>query len=1129
MMDKVRNMLIMLLMLYVNVASAQRYSESSVLADGTIYKIGVASDAIYHLTYDDLVSWGIDPSTLNPKKISVFGNVSGMLPENNSTENYDDLTEMAIVVTGEDDGVFDEDDEIIFYAQSPVVWKYDKEHFYHQTNYYSDTSYIFLKIDNQQCGKRMTTEQPAEGDDFEEVTTFCDHQCHEVDMENHYKMGRKWYGETISGMTQPVMTFPFVFKNAIDSVEGFVYFGFVGSSKSENFSVRFAVNGTPVMDDVYVNKAGESVFGLDMKKEATFSVVDDQQNVSVEIIANNASSLVGLDYIGVNVWRRLRYENEQLVFSFVESVGHNKLNLLKIENSYDDILFLDVTDPLSPAKLDYSLESQTLQFMTQNGPKSYVVARPSDFKKVLSCQRIENQNLHARSDAEFADMLIITDKIFASQAEEIKTIHEETDGLVTAVAFVDEIYNEFSSGSLDVTGIRNYIRMIYRRSGNLKYVLLLGRGSCDYKDILGYSNNFVPPYEAVNSVQQINAYVSDDYFALMHDDEGESLKGKVDLGVGRIPVLTTDEADIAIAKIRRYIDSSKTMRSWRNDMVLISDNERKTYSKNCDVIDKIIDELMPAINVSKIYSDAYERKKNSDGSYSSPDATKEIMEKFSQGALMISYFGHGGVKGLSKSNLLKIDNIINLDNYDRLPFVATATCEFSAFDDPSFVSAGERLFKMNNGGAIAMYTSTRPTQSGQNLEVMKNLYRNILSDDNIHTMRMGDIIKGAKRDSPTNTSNFVSYVFFGDPALKFAYPLKNIEITSVNSRERKDYVVGAMATVTVSGYVADENGSLDTTFNGVVNVKMFDNKSQYTTLNNYNINDNEYTFNCHVDVLFEGKASVEKGLFSISYMIPKDVNLQKGNARLSLYAVDTINDVDANGYCNNIKIEGEASAAVDSKGPDIQLLWNGVEPDGSPVRYNGTLTAVIEDPQGIYHYNALIGRDITLTHVFEDMEKTENVNAYFEPCIDDFTKGYFDVDYQNLKSGIHVFSVSAWDTHGNNNEVSIEINVCGNDEHFSLVNVINSPNPMVDKTCFMFSCEKQEVNFDMTIKIYDLSGRLVNELKHNGLSSECSGVEWDGTDFSGNHLLPGVYVYNVYVKDSEGDEYFTNQKLIVGK
>lgn len=1121
-------LLIIALIFTFSVASAQRYSESSVLADGTIYKIGVVSDAVYHITYDDLVAWGISPSSLNPKKISLFGNVSGMLPENNSKENYDDLTEMTIIVKGEEDGVFNQGDEIIFYGQSPVTWNFENGYFKHQINYYSDTTFYFLKIDNQQFGRRMAVGEQAEGDDFYEVKTFCDHQYHEIDMENNLKMGRKWYGETISGQTQTMMTFPFLFKNAIVGKEGFVRFGFIGASSSENFNVRLAINGESVMEDVLVYKAGDYDFGKDLLKETTFFVSGDNSDASVEIIANNSSSLVGLDFIDINAWRRLRYENEPLNFTITESTGHDVLNLIKIENSSDDLLLLDVTNPLSPENLDYTFINNTIQYKASQGMKSYFLTNHDDFKNVLSCKKIDNQNLHCHSDADYAEMLIITDKIFAEQAEEIKTIHEDEDNMVSYIAYVDEIYNEFSSGTPDITGIRNFIRMVYERSESLKYVLLLGRGTCDYKNILGYSSNFVPPYESLNVVNQLNAYVSDDYYGLMGADQGEQLAGKVALGVGRIPVLDVAEAEVAVDKIRRYIDASKTMQSWRNDLVLVADNEKKTYAKHCDALAKIVDTVQPSINISKVYADVYVRKQNSDGSYCSPEATAEIMNKFSQGALMVTYFGHGGVKGLSKCKLFMLDDIKRLDNYDRLPFVATGTCEFSAFDAPTFVSAGEILFKMNEGGAIAMYTSTRPTFTDTNASIMKNLIRNAFISDRPRSRTMGEIVMETKKDNSSNSSNYVSYVFFGDPALKLAYPQENITITSINGREiNKDYVIGAMGSVDVCGKITDVEGNIDSTFNGYVNVKMFDNKSQFTTLNNYGIDNNEFSFTCHADVLFEGKASVKNGLFSITYNVPKNVNLQKGEARITLYAVDTTRMIDANGYFENIRIEGVADVIVDDKGPDIQLLWNGKTPDEMPVYCNGTLTAFINDPQGIYHYNSVVGRDITLTHVFNGVEEIKAVNKNFETDTDDFTKGSLKIDYKDLKTGIHEFVLTAWDTHENKNTQSITINVYGNNENMTLVNVVNSPNPFKDKTCFKFRCDKHGITFDMKIRIYDISGRLVNELSYNNLTSDCSEIEWDGNDFNGRQLTSGVYVYNIYVKDIDGDVYNTNQKMII--
>lgn len=1129
MMKFIRNILIFTaLVAVVEAASAQRRTETSVLADGTIYKIGVAADGIYQITYDDLVRFGISPATLNPKKISMFGNEAGMLPEANAKPCIDDLTEMDIIVTGEDDGSFDTDDKIMFYGQSPVTSKREGGLLLHQTNYYSDSTYYFLKIDNQQDGKRMSVRQQAESDDYVTVTDFVDLKYHEIDKDNHYKRGRKWYGEVISGQTQKTMTFPFSFANAEVGSVGRVNIGFIGASKSENIKVRFSVNGKQVMDDKTVAKVGDLLWGREYELNAPFNVDGDDVDVTIEIIADNSSSKVAVDFIDVNVSRLLRYENEQLAFGVSATSGHAVVNLLKIDNYYDDMVLLDVTNPLSPARLEYDVENQSLRRMSFPYENRCLLVRPSDFMSVASVKKIDNQNLHGPSDADFAEMLIITDRIFAEQAEEIKAIHEDEDGMVSAVAFVDEIYNEFSSGSQDVTAIRNYIRVINGRSESLKYVLLLGRGSCDYKNILGYSNNFVPPYESLNVISEIDSYVSDDYFGLMDPDEGEELIGKMDLGVGRIPVVDVAEAEIAVGKIRRYIDASRSMRSWRNDMVFISD-DKKSYAKNCDALEKIVDTLKPQINISKIYADAYVRQKKSDGSYYYPEATEAIMKRFSQGAMMITYLGHGGVKGLSQSNLLRIDNIVNFDNYDRLPFVVTATCEFSAFDDPSFVSAGERMFKMNDGGAIAMYTTTRPTYSSTNFTIMKNFYKSAFNSDRPRNSTIGEIVMHTKKLNSSNSSNYVSYVLFGDPALRLAYPKCDITVTSVNDYDlKKDFIVGAMETMTVCGMIANSDGNVDTAFNGVVDVEMFDNESTFWTLNNSGESGNEtMDFKYHSDVLFQGKASVVNGLFSIIYNVPRTVNHQKGKARLSLYAVDTLRSIDAHGYMNNLKVDGVATVATDNEGPDIQMFWNGQQQPGTAVAKYGVLTATISDPQGIYHYDNAIGRNIMLTHNSLSDNESRNVNAYFEPAIDDFTKGTLKIEFENLSSGMHEFVLDAWDTHDNSSRAVLNINVSDKSEILSIVDVVNSPNPFKDYTVFKFNCLKQNAVFDMTITIRDVLGRAVNVLQYNMLTSGYGEVEWDGCDNAGRHLIPGTYVYNVYVKDADGNVYLTNQKMIV--
>jgi len=810
----------------------------------------------------------------------------------------------------------------------------------------------------------------------------------------------------------------------------------------------------------------------------------------------------------------LCYEDELLSFS-VDVLTTPQVGLVNIDKAHDGAVIWDVTSPLNPKIQDFSITNGIVGFKRLfDDDNSFVMFDDSAVMRVSSMIHIDNQDIHSIADA---DMLIITDKIFTQQAEAIKAIHEEDEGLHSVVVFVDEIYNEFSSGSKDITAIRNFIKMVYSRTSNLKYVLLLGRGTNDYKNVEGYGCNFLPPYEAVNSINEIQAYVTDDYFALMDEEEGDECEGKVDIGVGRIPVRTPEEADGVVRKIMRYMDLTKSQGEWRNEVLLLSD-DKKSYEINSDGFELIIESGDTPLNVYKIYSDAYVRQTLTDGSFCYPDATSLLVNKLNEGVMMMTYLGHGGVKGLSASNIFRIKDIESLENYNKPPFVVTGTCEFSAFDDASFVSAGERLYTMERGGAIGMYTTTRPTSASINKVIVNNLLKNTFENGNIKNMTMGDIVYQTKRANVSNTTNYLSYVFFGDPALRFSYPEKNIVIDKINGIGATNKIsVSPMDTVRVEGWIADDNGALDVTFNGVVYTKMYDNKSTYTTLNNQGTYSNEYTFNNFTDVLYNGGFSVVNGRFSVVFLVPRSVNNQKNNARMSFYAIDTINGADANGFFKGISVVGSTSVLPDTEGPEISLTWDG----------KTHLSAAIHDPQGIYHYSSVIGRDLVLQIESRSYVKSLVVNDYYQQTVDDFTSGKLEIDLELLEGGDNIITLRAWDTHDNSNEASITVTIDDNELVKSMRNVLNYPNPFTESTCFTIDYDKDNVTVDIDIFIYDVMGRVVNKLEYNDLNVNNLRIDWDGRDASGRRLPAGVYIYKVFLKDSDSCESNTSQRMII--
>ena len=127
----------------------------------------------------------------------------------------------------------------------------------------------------------------------------------------------------------------------------------------------------------------------------------------------------------------------------------------------------------------------------------------------------------------------------------------------------------------------------------------------------------------------------------------------------------------------------------------------------------MFDTIVPAMTPMKLYTGAYPTVSTSSGT-EIPGANADLKKSFDKGSLLLIYTGHGGVRGLTGEKVFTNVDINALDNYDKMPFVYTATCEFTKYDNPLLVSAGEQMFLNPNGGAVAMFTTCRPTYGPQN-------------------------------------------------------------------------------------------------------------------------------------------------------------------------------------------------------------------------------------------------------------------------------------------------------------------------------------------------------------------------------------------------------------------------------
>jgi hypothetical protein len=1099
------------------------FATSSLLASGNWYKLRLNKSGIFKITYANLTSMGINPSEINPKNIRIFGYGGGVLPEANNALKYDDLVENPIVVYGEEDGKFDSNDYILFYNQGPITWSYNTSGYFEcVNNAYDNYSYVFLTTDLG-VGARIETVEAASGN----ATTFdyfLDRKIYEVDTYNIINMGREWYGDLFDITLN--RNYSFEFQNILTSRQARVIINLASrnfSSASFGLSIDGVLKRTIAMGTVSALSHDQASIKTE---NFLFDASSNAINVGLRYTRAATSSTGWLNYININAWCSLTFNNSQLSFRNPDAIG--KISKFIIANANSNMQVWDVTEPTLPRKTKTTLLGNSLSFTSyKNTIQEFIAFDGSQAHNVEFVEKVNNQNLHGIRDI---DYLIVTHPRFMEQAERLANLRKERDGFTTYITTPDLIYNEFSSGGKDISAIRNFVRMLYKESSTgreLRYLVLFGDASFDSKNRSG-EVDLVPTFETQYSLSITTSFPADDYYGLLDEDEGGNINaGFLDIGIGRFPVNTVEEASNMIDKIENYLkNDEETMKPWRNIVTLVADDNEvnQNFTGDLERLEVVINEFEPAINIDKIYLDAYPQIATSGGKRA-PEVNDAINKRISKGTLVVNYIGHGGEIGWTQERILQISDINSWRNGDKLPLFITGTCEFSRFDDHTRTSAGELVFLNPHGGAIAMFTTTRATYAGSNFVINKAVYDdNLFSFQNGEYARLSDVL----RKSKLNNGEHRKFILFGDPALQLTYPQLNIVTTKINGQQVGGFLrdtLKALKPVSIEGYVADYEGNIINDYNGVIYTTVYDKEKEITTFGDEPDTD-PITFKLRNSILFNGKTSVTDGRFEVSFTMPKDISYNYGKGHISYYATNYKHD--ANGFYEDIFIGGfYENAFEDENGPAIRLFIDDtLFVNGSITNENPLMLAFVSDESGINTTGAGIGHNIT-AKLSGATTASYILNDYFEGELNDSRNGTITYPFLNLNTGHHVLTLKVWDIYNNSSEASISFEVV-NSSNSAVRNLHNYPNPFSDETYFVFDHNQIGNNMTVEIQLFDMDGQHVHTIKQNmyGTSTRSNPIRWDGTTRNGKTLANGLYIYRLLLTNEYGETTDKRSKLL---
>ncbi|ARS37889.1 hypothetical protein CA264_14630 [Pontibacter actiniarum] len=1117
------------------------FSATSVLSSGDWYKLAVTESGIYKIDKGVLQALGVSPSAIDPKKIQLFGNGGGMLPQPNSAPRPDDLQENAVTVVGEADGRFDDGDYVLFYAQGPHTWRYDaaEEQFRHAFNLYSDTAFYFLRI-NHSPGARVATREQASGA-TQTISSYNEHTFYEKDLKNMVFSGREWYGEEFNSF-QPSREFSLPGSDAVPASTVKLTAALMANSSSDcAFSV--ALNGQALGSQPISGRGNYSYHAEGVNSTSTYSISqqklgsDSNYRVTLSFTGGSSTSMGYLNYLELNYERQLKLYGAQTAFRSIRSINQ-PISTFSVAEVPAGATVWDVTTLGQPVAQRHSNGS----FSTATDVlREFVVFQASNISRTpVAVGKVANQNLHSLNAGGAVDFVIVTYPGFLQEANRLAAHRAQHSNMQVEVVTTTQIYNEFSSGAQDVTAIRDFMRMLYGRSsksgGDVMYLLLFGDASYDYKDRIRQNTNFVPIYESRQSLHPIASYSSEDYYGFLDEDEGEWAETTagdhlMDIGIGRLPAKTAAEAATLVNKIIAY-DSPSHFGSWRSNITLVSDDgDYNEHQNDAEFLADYLVEHHPKYNPNKVYTDLYQQQAVANGQRV-PDAAAAIDKAVEQGSLIINYTGHGNEVSWASEQILGLQQIANWKNRNNLAFLLTATCEFGRYDDPGRPSGAEMALLHAEGGAIGLITTTRPVYSNSNRVLNRNFFRSAFTPINGRMPRLGDLVMLTKNNSITENAggstgvNNRNFSLLCDPSLQLAYPSLEASITSIQSQLAPTDTLSALGKVTLKGQLQDNAGNIASDFSGMLQLRVYEKPTKRQTLGDEN--GLKTAVQVRENILYDGKATVRKGLFEISFVVPKDISYSFGQGKISLYASNDTQD--ALGANQDIVIGGTAKdVATDNTPPTVQLYMDDASfVSGGLTGQSTMLLAKLFDDNGINTAGIGIGHEITAV-LDEDPNTLVILNDYYTSVPDSYQKGELQYTLKNLEPGPHTIRFKAWDTHNNSAEAYIEFYV-SNDAHLALEHVLNHPNPFSTETTFQFDHNRAGEDLDVQVQIFTLSGQLVKTLQTTfyGSSTRVGELTWDGRSESNDVLARGVYVYRVSVRSQQdGSKASKVEKLVI--
>lgn len=702
------------------------------------WRIAVSEEGMYQLNFDELSAAGVLDASPDPRNFHIYH-----------------LGEaIAIQVIGEEDGIFNSADRIIFYGQGIN----DK---------YTDKNIYWLSI-GETAGLRMDERSgmPDSGTipgSFTEIKEFEQNLYYSSLIPGDDTVERFMWNY-VYAPSRPSWTYPFNLTAPLvgEAQLTITLMGYLNNIINPDHHVKIYLNDNQIGEDWWDGLTLRTIT-LDVS-----GLLVPGTN-TLQVTCPNDTG-VGYDVVYV----------DKFVLSFPSSfvAEDNKLRfdhdapgdwLFEVDGfSSDQVSVFDISHPSLVERItDVEVITSGAGFAARfedhlDLAKSYLALENDTYHTVDTIVEDDPSNLQAVSGE--IDQVIISHEIFMQAAQDLADFRSG-QGLDVMLVDMQDVYDEFGYGITGAQPIREFLAYAYTH-WNTAYVLLIGDGHYDPKNYLvNDRESYIPPYLAFADPWIGETAADNRYVTLVGEDT------MPDMMIGRLSVNSTEEAGVFISKIKAY-EQNQDFEDWKYQVLAVADNA-DSGGNFPQLSDNLLNDQLPSsFTAEKVYH-----------GLTHPTTTESrlaIMAGINSGKLLINYIGHAAYTLWADEGLFRTTDVPTLTNGDKLPVILAMTCYEGFFHKPDKLinnkeALAEVVTRAANGGAIASWSPTGLGLASGHDALNRGFYDAYFTQGR---ESVGEAILSGKLRlwmTGSNLDLLDTYTLFGDPALKITRSIKAVD------------------------------------------------------------------------------------------------------------------------------------------------------------------------------------------------------------------------------------------------------------------------------------------------------------------------------------------------------------------